>query len=358
MVLLPLSRPLLRALCLSVAAVGLAACRVEIGKDPHPTPTPSPTPTPTPTSASFSTFSEADPAALSADVSPSARVAMASAEYFEDASTDAAEAVTSVRRALSRAQEVPAESAAQVREAKKSLSAAADAYRKAETSVFVVDPESTPELLAQPDPLRAGTPGGRDETLAQLSSSLEKMDGLLARPLNQESAALLLVEADGVKDKIGQLETGLRALADAWKAGEAENFRQNHFLSSSEGAVARVFQGLLAMTGDVLPGMLAGTDGYAGEIVPRLTAVKDLYLGTGEATAEGPSLHSLVQQSSPVQAALTRASLARTVALAGVLEISPGNEPLRQNLVSSLEDATRQLTFAAQSIGILIVAEE
>lgn len=358
MALLPSHRKFLRALCLSVAAVGLAACRVEIGKDPDPTPTPSPTPTPTPTTASFSTFGEAAPAALSADVSPSKRVAMASAEYFEDASTDAAEAVTSVRRALSRAEEVPAESAAQVREAKKSLSAAADAYRKAETSVFVVDPESTPELLAQPDPLRAGVPGGRDETLAQLSSSLEKMDDLLARPLNQKSAALLLVEADGVKDKIGQLETGLRALADAWKDGEAENFRQNYFLSSSEGAVARVFQGLLAMTGDVLPGMLAGTDGYAGEILPRLTAVKDLYLGADGETAERPSLHSLVQQSSPVQAALTRASLARTVALAGVLEISPGNEPLRQNLASSLQDATRQLTFAAQSIGILIVAEE
>ena len=286
------------------------------------------------------------------------RVAMASAEYFEEVSTDAADAVSSVRRALSRAEEEPAESAAQVREAKKSLSAAADAYRKAETSVFVVDPESTPELLAQPDPLRAGDPGGRDETLAQLSSSLEKMDDLLARPLNQDSAALLLVEADGVKTKIAQLEAALRALADAWKEGETENFRQNYFLSSSEGAVARVFQGLLAMTGDVLPGMLAGTDGYSGEVVPRLAAVKDLYLGASEANPDSPSLHSLVQQSSPVQAALTRASLARAVALAGVLEISPGNEPLRQNLVTSLQDATRQLSMAAQSLGILIIAEE
>ena len=339
----------------------LVGCRWQVGRDgdPSPTPSPSPTPTPTPTPtpfASLSALNDASPTPL--ETSPSARVAAASAEFFEDATTQAASGTTSVRRALARAVEVPSEAASQLREAKASLSDAAEAYRKAEASVFLVDPESAVELRAQPDPLRAGRPGACDKTLAELSASLAKMDELLSRPLNQTSAALLLSEAQSAGTKIVELETGLAGMAEAWADGDKANFRRQFFLPSAEGAVARVFQGALAMTGDVLPRLLAGAETSAAEISERLAAVKELYAGRPEAAPDSPSLQLLVQESAPVQAALTRASIARAAALAGVLDIMPENQKLRADLASSLADVTRQLTLAAQSLGIVIVTEE
>ena len=112
------------------------------------------------------------------------------------------------------------------------------------------------------------------------------------------------------------------------------------------------------MTGDVLPGLLGVAATNPAEISERLAAVKELYTGSPEAAAGSPSLQLLVQEAAPVQAALTRASIARAAALAGVLEISPDNQSLRKELESSLADVTRQLTLAAQSLGIVIVDEE
>lgn len=345
-------------LLLGVAMGGLAGCRVEIGKDPNPTPTPSPTPTPTPTPTPSSSVSLSSAAfAAPAEGSLAARVATAGAEYFEGVTAAAVEETMSVRRAISRAAEVPAEAGSQLLEAQKSLSAASDAYRKAEATVFMVDPDSVEELRAQPDPLRAASQGGRDETMAELAAALEKMDALLARPLDAGKAETLLAEAQGVGAKIDKLEAGLRGLADAWSADDAKNFRQQFFLSSSMEAVARMFQGLLAMTGDLVPGRLSSPDDPA-EISSRLTAVKEIYLGDKEGTEQQPSPHLLVQQASVVQAALTRASIARAAALAGVLELAPQDDRLRAQLGTSLADVTRQLTFAAESLGIVIVAQK
>jgi hypothetical protein len=293
-----------------------------------------------------------------AETSASARVAAASAKFFENATAQAASGTTSMRRALARAVEVPSEAPSQVRQAKASLSDAVEGYRKAEASVFLVDPESPAELRAQPDPLHAGTPGARDKTLAELSASLAKMEEVLSRPLNQSSAALLFSEAQSAGTKIVELEAGLAGMAEAWADGDKANFRRQFFLPSAEGAVARVFQGALAMTGDVLPGMLAGAATNPAEISERLAAVKELYTGSAEAAPDSPSLQLLVQEAAPVQAALTRASIARAAALAGVLEISPDNQNLRKELASSLADVTRQLILAAQSLGIVIVSEE
>jgi hypothetical protein len=298
-----------------------------------------------------------DPSAVLSETSPSAQVAAASAEFFEDATAQAADGAASIRLALARAAEEPAQAISQLLEAKASLSDTAEAYRKAEASVFLVDPESAEEILAQPDPFRAGTPGARDKTLAELSASLAKMDELLSRPLNQTSAALLLSEAQSAGTKIVELEVGLAGMAEAWADGDKVNFRRQYFLPSAEGAVARVFQGALAMTGDVLPRLLASAETNAAEISERLAAVKELYAGSAEAAPDSPSLQLLVQEAAPVQAALTRASIARAAALAGVLEISPDNQDLRADLASSLADVTRQLTLAAQSLGIVIVTE-
>jgi len=351
-------RPLLKS-ALLLAVLLSVGCRWQVGKDGDPTPTPSPSPSPSPTPEILADFAVSrDSAAVPAETSASARVAAASAEFFEDATAQASSGTASARRALARAVEVPSEAASQLRQAKVSLSHAVDGYRKAEASVFLVDPESAAELRAQPDPLRAGTPGARDKTMAELSASLAKMEELLSRPLNQSSAALLLSEAQSAGTKIVELEAGLAGMAGAWADGDEANFRRQFFLASPEDAVARVFQGALAMTGDVLPGMLAGAETNPAEISERLAAVKELYTGSPEAAPDSPSLQLLVQETAPVQAALTRASIARAAALAGVLEISPDNQNLRKELASSLADVTRQLTLAAQSLGIVIVAEE
>ncbi|MBJ7258234.1 MAG: hypothetical protein JHD33_01755 [Chthoniobacterales bacterium] len=333
--------------------LGLAGCRVEMGKLGLPTPTPSPTPTPL-VEAALETFSSA---AVS-EPSLSARVAVAGADYLTQTTASAAEQTTSVRRALSRAAKTPGEITASLLEAKKFLSAARDAYGKAEASVFLVDPDSADELRAQPDPLGAGSPAGRALLMSDLVSSIDAMEEILSRPLDSSAAGTLLSEARATEAKIEKLESGMCGLAAAWKGGEADNFRGKFFLPSSETAVARMFQGLLAMTGDVLPGLLAARGYDPAEVCSRLVAVREIYTGSIDAPEGDPSLCLLVQQASPVQAALTRASIARAAALAGVLAISPDSEKVRAQLASSLDDVTRQLTFAAGCLGIVVVAQD
>ena len=334
-----------------------AGCRWQVGKDGDPTPTPSPTPSPTPTPIINLGTPTATDSSDTGEVSAATQVAAAGAEFFEAATLEAAAETSSARSALSRALQSPAEAAGHVRSAKKSLARAANAYGKAEASVFLVDPESEDELRAQPDPLHAGVPGARDEVVAGLCASLGCLEGLLSRPVTSESAARLIAEAQNVGTKITRLEAGLRGMSDAWRPDDKGNFRSKFFLPSGEGAVARLFQGALAMTGDVLPGLVSGAADTA-EVTARLAAVKELYAGGGEAPPGSPSLQNLVAGVSPLQAALARASLARAVALAGVLELDPGNRNLRGELIASLEDTTRQLTLAAQSLGISVITEE
>ncbi|MFM8885628.1 MAG: hypothetical protein ACKOKC_04340 [Chthoniobacterales bacterium] len=41
-----------------------------------------------------------------------------------------------------------------------------------------------------------------------------------------------------------------------------------------------------------------------------------------------------------------------------MFELSPGNEPVADQLSPALQDVTRQLTAAAQSLGIVVVTGE
>jgi hypothetical protein len=282
----------------------------------------------------------------------SASIASASAEYFADATDAAVEETSVARRALALAVDSPASAGENLREAKKSLSAARAAYRKAETAIFLVDPESAEELRAQPDPLGAGLPGGSSLLMHELAGSIDKMEDLLSRPLDSSVAGNLLAEARVVGTKIEELERGLRGLAGAWRAGDADNFRGRFFLASPEMAAARVFQGLLAMTGDVLPDRIDSSERGPEEISGRLAAVREIYLGRDDGA---PALHQLVVESSPLQAALARASIARADALAGVLEVFPDDSSVRTQLAAALDEVTRQLIFAAEAIGIEIV---
>jgi len=285
-------------------------------------------------------------------------VAERSADYFEDTTSTAAAETSSARRSLARALQEPSSAGSEIRQAQSSIAAAADAYYKSEAAVFFVDPEAEDELRAQPDPFRVGSLGEGNEAMAGLISSLEKMEEMLAGPIDQSKAAELLNEAQSIGVKIDRLESDLLDLAGAWRDGDAGNFRNNYFLSSPEQAVARIFQGLLAMSGDLMPERLQSSGKSPAEISVGVRALKEIYLGESEQAEDQPAPHTLVLAASPIQAALTRASIARAEALAGVLEVYPDDQSLRAQLLASLEEVTRQLTSAARSLGIVIVESE
>lgn len=336
---------------LIVAVFFSVGCRWQVGRSGNPTPTPTPSPTPSPTPVVSITAAESA-ADLSVDASAMS-VAAASADYFEAASVEAVEKTENAMIALAAAADSPSDALAELSTVKKSIYSARDAYLQAEASVFLVDPESVDELQSLPDPLGVGTPDERGLLMDELAAAIEKMEDLLSSgPLDANRAANLLVEARAVGEKIKELEQELRGLADAWGADGGGNFRNRFFLTSPDSAVARLFQGLLAMTGEVLPATVDSADYGSGEISARLAAVRDIYLGSKDGAA---AVHQLVAGASPLQAALTRASIARAVALAGVLEVTPDDVSLRTQLSSALDEVTRQLIFAAGALGIVVV---
>lgn len=335
--------------------LAFSGCRWEVGKLRFPTPIPTPTPTPTPLVISaVANEAAVEPVAASL----AAQVASTAADALASSTADAAKNTAAIRKFLSAVHGDSQADISEISQAKKSLAAARDASRKAEAAVFFVDPESADELRAQPDPLGIGSVEGEQRSIEELQSSLEKLEALLADSRDAAKAGALLAAAKDVSSRVDQLESGMRAMAGAWETGDAANFRSKYFLSSPESAVARIFQGLLALAGDLLPANLAegGTD-LLPDIVSRVAAVREIYLGRADSADQGPALHALVQEASPLQAALTRASIARASALASVLEITPGNETAKAQLSPALEDVTRQLTQAAASLGIVVTTD-
>jgi hypothetical protein len=336
----------------------LSGCRWQVGKLPFPTPTPSPTATPTPTPISISSAA-ASAAEAPAAASLAARVATATADYFTAATDEAADGAATVGSSLSDSDGDADALAGGVTRARTSLARTREAYRRSEAAVFFVDPDSAEELRAQPDPFGVASPTVENKAIEQLEAALTKLEDLLDGSIDASNAGTLLVEAKSVAAELESLENGLRSMADAWQTQDPGNFRRKYFLESPEGAVARIFQGLLAMTGDLLPAdLLSEETNSAIDTAARVAAVREIYLGTAEDAEAAVSLHALVQQTSPVQAALTRASIARAAALAAVLELSPENESVRSQLAPALQDLTRQLTSAAESLGIVVVSSE
>ena len=336
----------------------LSGCRWQVGKLPFPTPTPRPTATPTPTPISISSAA-ASAAEAPAAASFAARVATATADYFAAATDEAADGAAIVGSSLSDSDGDADALAGGVTKARTSLARTREAYRRSEAAVFFVDPDSAEELRAQPDPFGVASPTVENKAIEQLEAALTKLEDLLDGSIDASNAGTLLVEAKSVAAELENLEKGLREMADAWTPQNLANFRAKYFLESPEGAVARIFQGLLAMTGDLLPAdLLSEETNSTIDTAARVAAVREIYLGTAEDTEAAVSLHALVQQTSPVQAALTRASIARAAALASVLELSPENESVRSQLAPALQDLTRQLTSAAESLGIVVVSSE
>ncbi|MEX1045005.1 MAG: hypothetical protein WEC73_02650 [Chthoniobacterales bacterium] len=339
----------------AVACLVVSGCRWEVGKVPLPSPSPTPSPSPSPANNDFA-FAPAALETAGAPVPLSQQVALANADMMTATSATAAEEVSRFTASARQVAAAPVTAGDEFAAALSSLTAAAEAYRRAEASVFYVDPDSTDELRAQPDPLGIGSGGEPVDPFAEISARLTRLAKLTAGQMNEEIVSEVLRLLRELAEASDKLSADIDTLAAAWAKDEGESFRSKYFLASHELAVARIFQGLLALTGDVLPGFVRSDDVAPVEITGRMQAVRDIYLGIAPGEPEGqPGLHDLVFASAPAQALATYGAVAQALALAEAVALAPGNGETRRQLDAALANATRQLEFAAAAVGIQIV---
>lgn len=339
--------------------MSLTACRFEVGVDPFASPSPSPTPSESPSpspSPSSSPSPSPSPSPASVQIAASSAVADGNAEFLASATALAAEEADNFSAAMQRVASDPAAAQEEFAGAMKALSAVQQSYRKAEAAVFYVDPESPAELSAQPDPLGAGAAEPTSDSLSEISSLLKELSVAAKGDVDPEKILPLLRD---LASRSQQLSGEMDALAAAWRESDS-SFRERYFLASPENAVARIFQGLLALSGDVLPNrwIQAGAAGAptADEITGRIDALRGMYLGGRDDGSAGdtPGLDDLVSAVSPLRAAAAEASIAQAAALSKALKYSPQNEEIRRQLLASLDEVTRQLTLSAQALGIKV----
>jgi hypothetical protein len=337
----------------AVACLLVSGCRWEVSKLPLPSPTPGPSPSPGPVALSAT---RAASATAGAPAPLATQVVRANADMMTASSATAAEEVSRFTAAALQVAAAPVTAGDEFAAALSSLAAAAEAYRRTEASVFYVDPESTEELRAQPDPLGVGSGGEPVDPFAEISARLTRLAKLTAGQMNEEIVGEVLRLLRELAEESERLSADINSLAAAWAKDESESFRSKYFLASHELAVARIFQGLLALTGDVLPGLVRSDDVAPVEITGRMQAVRDIYLGIASGEPEGqPGLHDLVFASAPAQALATYGAIAQALALSEALALAPGNVETQRQLLGALANATRQLEFAAAAVGIQIV---
>ena len=332
--------------------VGLAGgCRWEVSKVPLPRPSPTPSPSPS------VEFTEAAASTLlpAAGVPLVSRVAAANADLITSASSSAAAEAASFERAARRAAAAPSSAATELSAAMESYSSAKRWYQRAEAAVFYVDPESPDELAAQPDPLGAGAAGPAVDAFAEIDAQLEKLARLTAEGIDESSIAEILGVLPDLAGWSGRLRSDMEAIARAWDPGSPDSFRRRYFLAAPEFAVARIFQGLLAQSGDVLPARRLRGVIKPAEVTGRTQALRDLYLGVTAESPAGRGLHDYVFAAAPAQAMATYGSIAQAAALAEALALAPRNEETRRQLLAALENVTRQIELAAAAVGIRIV---
>lgn len=350
--ILPRTLPLAAA---GACLVLIGGCQWEVSKLPLPRPSPTPTPTPTPTPEVQ--FAEATSFATRAtEVTPAEQVALANANLVTSASASALEEAATFERTVRRLAVAPVSAAGEWPAAVESLAAAQRAYQTTEAAIFYVDPESPEELAAQPDPFGAGAPAlDAGDAFAEVNRRLAKLARLTAGRTGGEMLGEALETLPELAAWSGRLRADLQVLADAWDPAAAAGFREKYFLASPERAVARLFQGLLAQSGDVLPRRLSDGPLVPSEVTGRTDALRDLYLGITEEYPEGRGPHDLVFAAAPAQAMATYGAIAQAVAWAEALARAPGSADTRRQLQASLEQATRQLELAAAVLGIRIV---
>jgi len=339
-------------LAFGVCFLPLGGCQWEVGEVPLPRPSPTPTPSPTP-AAQFAAADSTD--TRSTGVSLTEQVVLAGADLVTSASATAVEEAASFARTVRRLAVAPVSAADEWPAAAASLAAAKRSYQTAEAAVFYVDPASPEELAAQPDPFGAGAESGAGDAFAEIDRRLARMARATAGGNDGDAWPELLGLLPELAAWSGRLHADLQSLADAWDPAAAGGFREKYFLASPEHAVARIFQGLLAQSGDVLPRRWLDGRSVPAEVTGRTAALRDLYLGVSEEHPAGRGLHDLVFAASPAQAMATYAAIARAVALAEALALAPGHAETRRQLRAALEEVTRQLEVSAAAVGLRIV---
>jgi hypothetical protein len=336
--------------------IGLAGgCRWEVSKVPLPRASPTPTPSPSPSPSVQFTEATSSPSTASAEAPLVARVAAANADLITSSSSTAAAEAASFERAARRAAVAPSSAAGELSAAMESYLSAKRSYQRAEAAVFYVDPESTDELTAQPDPLGAGAVVPSVDAFAEIDTQLGKLARLTAEGIDEDSIGEILGVLPDLAGWSGRLRSDMEAIARAWDPSAPDSFRQRYFLAAPEIAVARIFQGLLAQSGDVLPGRRLRGVIKPAEVTGRTEALRELYLGVTAESPAGQGLHDYVFAAAPAQAMATYGSIAQAAALAEALALEPRNEETRRQLLVALENVTRQLELAAAAVGIRIV---
>ena len=340
----------------SLAAVGFFAasgtgCRWEVSDVPLPQPSPTPTPSPTPVVQ----FTEAAAALTTTSETLTEQVASANADLMSAASAEAAEEAARFESAARKAAAAPVSASGDLAEAIDSLAQAKRSYQKTEAAVFYVDPDSVEELSAQPDPLGAGVEDYTADAFAEVERYLNKLARLTAGEINEDKLQEILAALPELAGWSGRLRADMQAIAKAWDPGAASSFRERYFLASPEEAVARIFQGLLAQSGDVLPRRWLRGAVTPDEVTGRTDALRDLYLGISEENPDGKGLHDLIFAAAPAQAMATYGAIAQATALADALALAPANEETRRQLLVALENVTRQLELSAAAVGIQVV---
>lgn len=328
-------------------------------RSPTPTPGPTSTPTPTPTPTPFPTATPTPTVSISSAsvrASSLAGEVVASNAGLMAASSEAAAGQAEELQAATR--KISAASAGgQLLAAEASLADANDAYRQAEVAVFYANPDVVEELSALPDPLGVGNTEGSKPTLAALQARLDRLRKLARSSGGDVPAEAAIATWLELGTDLSRMKDDLRAFAKAWDPSDPSNFRNRVFVEDTGGAVARIFQGLLAMTGDVLPSKwLDPAAGWspeeprADEIAGRIEAVWNIYEGS-----PSPGLKDLVSEVSPTQDFAVQVALARALTLARSMANTPVAAETRRQLLLSLGNATRELTLAAELLGIRIV---
>jgi hypothetical protein len=227
------------------------------------------------------------------------------------------------------------------------LATAFHAFLQAESAVYYPDPEAAEEWARPFGSLNS-------ETLIPETPGFAPVKQLLAEYPSLPRASYGIPGARGqaletLKAETLALRTSLLDFAAAWEPDSPDNFRNRTFLADCPAAIKKIFQGLLAVTDQlILERSAASSD--RDRLIGRLEGIKVIYDGQYDTlqytTVWTPGLKVLVQRSKPSAAADLSDTIDR------LLESWRNSAPLPDEDHSpSLEDLRKQIIAAAERLG-------
>lgn len=316
-----------------------AGCRVETpsptpSPSPSPTVTPSPTPTPTPTAET-----------VSAESTLEEEVSATNAQIMQAASEDALTATDELQTEVASLDSDPEAAAA-----REKLARVRSAFFQAELAIFYTDPTSAEEIETLSDPRESD-----DSDLPSVATTEKLLDAYARLPVNPYVLPRTRIGssdlAAGLVSQSAETKSALTPLAEAWNPEDPESFRNRFFLTSPEDAIARILQGAISLSMNMLFEEATPTvTGTARREIrlSRLKGIQNILEGTyetqqGEVIA-GPGLLPLIEQHDPGTAQALRDATLHSLQAA---EESPDPAAIS----ASLEDLQQRLKDAANSLG-------